>query len=91
MAQTMRPRRPTPSELAERFRAKTGMKTPTESKIYKNSTASPVTAVPEFAPMGGVLISYPGPVPPATNEEQLPPTGPRSLGTCICARRRRSG
>jgi hypothetical protein len=60
------------------------MKPPTESKIYRNSTESPMSAVPEFASMGGVLISYPGtvtvPLPPLSNKEQLPPTGPRAFG-----------
>lgn len=63
-----------------RFRARTGAKPPTESKIYRCSTTSPVSAIPEYAPMGGVLIAYPGTIPPATNEEQLAPSGPRAFG-----------
>ena len=80
MERNKSPRRPTPKELAARFRARTGLEPPKESKIYRCSRRSPVSAIPEFAPMGGVLIAYPGTIPPAVNEEQRVPSGPRSFG-----------
>ncbi|MDO8454766.1 MAG: agmatine deiminase family protein, partial [Sulfurimonas sp.] len=36
--------------------------------------------VAEFAPMGGVLIAYPGTIAPASDKKQLPPSGPRAFG-----------
>ena len=72
--------RPTPTQLGRQFQLRTGLKPPTESKIYRNGTPSPVCAVPEFAPMGGVLISYPGTIAPGANLEQLAPSGPRAFG-----------
>ncbi|CCN72240.1 agmatine deiminase family protein [Vibrio nigripulchritudo] len=47
-------------------------------KEYKNDTPSYVKAVPEFAAMGGVLISYPGTV--SSSSPQSTPSGPRSFG-----------
>ncbi|WP_105188171.1 agmatine deiminase family protein [Pseudoalteromonas sp. T1lg48] len=46
--------------------------------VYHNDTPSCVTAVAEFAPMGGVLIAYPGTVAPS--QPQFPPSGPRAFG-----------
>lgn len=74
------PRRPTPTQLAAQFHARTGIKTPVESKIYRCPTESPVSAIPEFAPMGGVLIAYPGTIAPPDDAKQRVPSGPRSFG-----------
>lgn len=74
------PRRPTPKALAAQFRARTGLESPQESRIYKCAKKSPVSAIPEYAPMGGVLIAYPGTIPPGPNGEQRAPFGPRSFG-----------
>ncbi|WP_105257766.1 agmatine deiminase family protein [Pseudoalteromonas sp. T1lg88] len=46
--------------------------------VYHNDTPSCVSAIAEFAPMGGVLIAYPGTVAPS--QPQFPPSGPRSFG-----------
>ncbi|MCP3995780.1 MAG: agmatine deiminase family protein [bacterium] len=73
-------RRPTPKQLARFFAAVTRAAAPPRSKIYRNHTPSPVAAISEFAPMGAVLIAYPGAVPPPAGREQLPPSGPRSFG-----------
>lgn len=72
--------RPSPKQLAAYFLASTGCDQPPPSKIYYDNTPSPVTAVPEFADMGAVMISYPGTVPPAPGHSQEPPSGPRSFG-----------
>src|SRR5689334_2758450 len=84
--------RPTPEQLGLFFKHKTNSAPPPASKIYQVDTPSPVEAVPEFAPMGGVLIAYPGTVlqSAATNQSgpagqsnlhvQLPPGGPRAFG-----------
>jgi len=65
---------------------------PPANKIYGCDTPSPVNAIPEFAPMGGVLISYPGtvsrssttsqsgPVDQLNLHAQLPPGGSRAFG-----------
>jgi agmatine deiminase len=63
-------RRPEPEALAALFRASTGEAPPPASRIYRNDTAQPVTAIPEYAPMGGLLLSYPG-------VDQASPTGTR--------------
>ena len=72
--------RPTPKQLAAQFLASTGSQEPPPSKIYHNHTHSPVVAVPEFADMGAVLISYPGTVAPPSGHSQEPPGGPRAFG-----------
>jgi hypothetical protein len=50
----------TPRQLTRQFRLRTGLEPPVESEIYRNSDPAPVRATAEYAPMGGVLISYPG-------------------------------
>ncbi|CAH2904750.1 MAG: hypothetical protein PPHEMADM_5618 [uncultured Paraburkholderia sp.] len=72
--------RPSPQQLAAYFLARTGCEHPPPSRIYHNDTPSPVTAVPEFADMGAVLLAYPGTVPPRTGHSQEAPCGPRSFG-----------
>ncbi len=72
--------RPTPKQVTTNFKARTGLAPPPESKIYTNETPSPVRALAEYEPMGGVLIAYPGTQTPAKNHEQLAPQGPRSFG-----------
>ena len=74
-------RRPSPLALAHAFERQTGHSLkPPPTATYRNQTASPVHAVPEFAPMGGVLIAYPGTILPPTRHIQLPPTKPRAFG-----------
>ena len=75
---TIHPKKASAKQLAEAFQKSTGCKTPPESKIYTCDTPSPVRAIAEFEPMGGVLIAYPGTV--AQDDPQLPPTGPRAFG-----------
>jgi agmatine/peptidylarginine deiminase len=53
---------------------------PPAYKTYYCNTSSPVDSVAEFAPMGGVLIAYPGTIAPPKNKKQLPPSGSRSFG-----------
>ncbi|MFT6984879.1 MAG: agmatine/peptidylarginine deiminase [Psychromonas sp.] len=65
---------------AEQFKAKTKCSPPSEHKKYTNSHSSPVSAIPEYAPMGAVLISYPGTVPATRDDPQAPPSGPRMFG-----------
>lgn len=72
--------RPTPAQLATLFQRKTASAAPPKHKTYYNNTPSPVAAIPEFAPMGGVLIAYPGTIAPAKGMEQQPPSGPRAFG-----------
>lgn len=72
--------RPTSNQSSRFYKAKTGLNPPPESKVYKNDTPSPVRAIAEYEPMGGVLIAYPGTIPPAAGHEQLAPSGPRSFG-----------
>src|SRR6186713_1489916 len=84
--------RPTPKQLGNFFKRKTHCDPPPASKIYTCDTPSPVDAVPEFAPMGGVLISYPGtvaqsvttsqsgPLDQSNLHVQLPAGGPRAFG-----------
>jgi len=71
--------RPTPSELGHFFEMRNvGCEPPPKSKIYSCDKPSPVRAIAEYEPMGGVLIAYPGTIAPS--EKQLPPTGPREFG-----------
>lgn len=72
--------RPTPARLAAEFKAKTNCEPPKQSAIFRNDTPSPVTAIAEFAPMGAVLISYPGTIARTQDHIQEPPTGPRAFG-----------
>jgi agmatine/peptidylarginine deiminase len=73
--------RPSPAALAQLFKQQTGYDyQPPPSAVYQNNTPSPVHAVPEFAPMGGVLIAYPGTVSRPAAHIQLPPSGPRMFG-----------
>ena len=73
-------RRPSPRQLALTFASRTGCAAPPSSKIYHCDTPSPVIAVAEFAPMGGVLIAYPGTVAPPAEHIQRPKGGPRAFG-----------
>jgi Porphyromonas-type peptidyl-arginine deiminase len=73
-------RRPSSRQLALAFARQTGASAPPSSKIYRCNTPSPVTAVAEFSPMGGVLIAYPGTVSPPEAHIQLPKGGPRAFG-----------
>ena len=50
-------RRPTPQRLETAFRARLGTPPPT-SKVYRLDIDQPVTAIPEYADMGAVLIAY---------------------------------
>lgn len=72
--------RPSPARLAAAFRAQTGCEPPKKSAIYTDDTPSPVTAIAEFAPMGGVLIAYPGTIPGTADHIQRAPGGPRAFG-----------
>lgn len=72
--------KPSARQLGKYFQKKSGCLPPPENKVYTNDTPSLVNAIPEFAPMGGVLIAYPGTIAPATNQEQFPPSGPRAFG-----------
>ena len=73
--------RPTPNELGRSFKKRNeGCEPPPDSKIYHCDKPSPVRAIAEYEPMGGVLISYPGTIVPPENHKQLPPTGPREFG-----------
>jgi len=62
------------------FEELTKCKKPPKSKIYNCTKASPVRAVAEFEPMGGVLIAYPGTSSRKQQHIQLPPNGERSFG-----------
>lgn len=73
-------RRPTPQQIGNLFKQKTHCDPPPASKIYTCDTLSPVNAVAEFAPMGGVLIAYPGTVAHLSPHEQLAPGGARAFG-----------
>ncbi|MFE1251916.1 agmatine deiminase family protein [Streptomyces sp. NPDC058741] len=67
--------------LTRAFEQQTGLPfTPPPDDVYQNHRPSPVRAVPEFAPMGGVLIACPGVVAQPSDHIQLPPTKPRSFG-----------
>lgn len=72
--------KPSPSQLANIFQKLNNNSAPPAHKAYTCDTPSPVNAVPEFAPMGGVLIAYPGTIAPPDDKKQLPPSGPRSFG-----------
>lgn len=72
--------RPNAKQLFKLFEELSQLEKPPRSKIYSTNKKSPVEAIAEFAPMGGVLISYPGTVAPKANEKQLPPSGPRMFG-----------
>jgi len=73
-------RRPQSRALAEQFRASTGEDPPPASKVYRNPTPQPVTAVPEYAPMGGLLLSYPGVDPASPTGTRQGSTGVRTFG-----------
>lgn len=73
------PKRPTATQLSKAFNAKLG-EAPPNSKIYRLDAKRPVTAIPEYAPMGGVLIAYPGILPPPSGHSQLPAQGQRAFG-----------
>ena len=75
----LNPRRPSNEQLAKHYEVTVGTKPP-KSKIYTCDRPSPVNAIPEFAPMGGVLIAYPGTIAPADKHKQLAPSGPRAFG-----------
>ncbi len=62
------------------FEKRTKCEKPKKSKIYRCKKDSPVRAVAEFEPMGGVLISYPGTDTRKKDHIQLPPNGSRSFG-----------
>jgi agmatine deiminase len=72
--------RPTPQTLAKEFKDKTRCEAPPKSKIYTTDGLSPVRAIAEFEPMGGVLIAYPGTEKQPNDHIQLPPYGPRAFG-----------
>lgn len=72
--------KPKANRLAAMFKNKTKCLPPPSHTAYTCDTPSPVNAVAEFSPMGGVLISYPGTIAPADNQKQLAPSGPRSFG-----------
>lgn len=72
-------RRPTPQRLETAFRARLGTPPPT-SKVYRLDIDQPVTAIPEYADMGAVLIAYPGVLAPASGHSQRPPHGQRAFG-----------
>jgi hypothetical protein len=75
------PHRPTPQALVKLFRARVGQDPPPESKIYRNDTPQSLSAVPEYAPMGGVLLAYPGADPAApTGTRHGAPDGVRTFG-----------
>ena len=81
MAPIRIPRRPAAQALVKLFRARVGQELPPESKIYRNDTSQPVTAVPEYAPMGGVVLAYPGADPnSATGTRHGAPDGVRTFG-----------
>jgi agmatine deiminase len=69
-----------PHELGLLFKKHTQCDPPPKSKIYHCDKSSPVDAVPEFDPMGGVLIAYPGTITRSKEQIQLPPNGPRTFG-----------
>jgi len=72
--------KPTAQRLAGLFKKINKCSPPPAHKEYTCDTPQPVNAVAEFAPMGGVLIAYPGTIPPPANEKQLPPSGLRAFG-----------
>lgn len=80
MSKKIKLRRPTPNELGTLFKTNTKCNPPKFSKVYHCNTPSPVRAIAEFEPMGGVLISYPGTIVAQKGHEQLPPEGPRTFG-----------
>jgi len=80
LMQLTRPKRPTPRQLAMAFQSQVGTAPPPASQIYRDDTPQPVSAIPEYAPMGGVLIAYPGVQAPPTTRAQLTPSGPRAFG-----------
>jgi len=80
LAAPKNPKRPTAQQLHAAFKAQVGSEPPPTSKIYRLDTPQPVTAIPEYAAMGGVLIAYPGIVAPATGHSQRVPHGQRSFG-----------
>ncbi len=72
--------KPTPQQLTIQFKKINKYSPPPAHKIYSCNTPSPVNAIAEFAPMGGVLIAYPGTIAPPTDKKQLPPSGTRAFG-----------
>lgn len=73
-------KKPSPKQAALHFKNQTKCDPPPKNKLYINDTPSPVRALAEFEPMGGVLIAYPGTVPPPSLHSQEPPSGPRAFG-----------
>ncbi len=74
-------RRPTPRQLGKQLeRSLGGAPVTVQNEVYLNNTPSMVQAIPEYAPMGGVVISYPGTHPRSREHIQLPPNGPRAFG-----------
>ena len=80
MKQKIMNKRPSQQVLYMQFKAQVKSDPPPKSKIYTNDTAQPVTAIPEYAPMGAVLIAYSGTVAPSPNQTQLVPSGKRAFG-----------
>jgi agmatine/peptidylarginine deiminase len=72
--------KPTARQLGTLFERICKCSRPPAHKTYNCDTYSPVNAVAEFAPMGGVLIAYTGTLAPLEDKKQLPPWGPRSFG-----------
>ena len=80
MTMKIKQNRPTPYELGSLFKKLNKCDPPPKSKIYQCDTPSPVNTAPEFDPMGGVLIAYPGTIAQPKGQIQLPPTSPRAFG-----------
>ncbi len=72
--------KPTARQLATLFNKMCKCPSPPAHKTYYCDVPSPVNAVAEFAPTGGVLVAYPGTLAPPEDKKQLPPSGPRSFG-----------
>jgi agmatine deiminase len=72
--------RPSAQVRALQYRLATRNAQPPTNKTYENNTPSPVKAVAEFEPMGGLVIAYPGTVSQNHDHIQLPPGGPRAFG-----------
>lgn len=72
--------KPNARQLSAMYKAINKTEAPPTHETYTCDTESPIHAVAEFAPMGGVLISYPGTIAPPVDKKQLPPSGPRSFG-----------
>lgn len=70
----------TPQMLKRQFEQILNCSPPSQNMIYHCDTPSPIRAVAEYEPMGGVIISYPGTLAPSSDHKQLPPCGPRDFG-----------